>query len=677
MGRLDSNTLLRTALNDNDPFLYAHLVKFERPLVQTKEIANGRIRYETDATKYAYVTDAAYDITYNDGSTNLAGTANGAQVYRANKLSKVGSVSESSTIKISNMSIDLNAAAVGSSIESTFSIAQTLSAAIGQITITGASLKWVEGGFQEGDRIKFSSGNNSTKYFRIRAFLSSNTVEIDLLTLKDSSGNDLQITQELGFSSTISLESDEIVAILRDVKPTNFVNRSVFVYKAFLDSENPSILIGNPILLFKGIISNVSYKESDSKAIMTWGLKSHWGDFQQVRGRLTSDDFHRALKADPTSGKLVGNPEASIRPEYANDKGFAHSEMAVNMIGIYKDTELRYRMTKHGLLKRKTKMHEEEVEVEREVDLRFDLAAKYLPVVYGIRRLNGNLVFEDTSAGLNGAGEVFIAEALCEGPIHGIFNVYIEDASLICVDEPDSDVRAAVSPVPEDNAVDVFCVGRTDKGQVLDGSSVGGNSDLTYLLDNTSGLGWQEEPGTVERPFFDAAKFRRGGRKRSNEGSLSFSAGSTGVLHDDGFSIDAPTDIKVEFKAGKTDQEASSILMTQAHGDGFKIQKDFWGASLSGDYWSENHQLLDTAYTVTKNALTAEQTTVADLEYVVKGKIIDCYNYDGSYHHDRDPSNAYGTESTTHFLLGQTVDIKKSSDNSVLADDVVITELND
>ena len=76
MGRLDSNTLLRTALNDNDPFLYAHLVKFERPLVQTKEIANGRIRYETDATKYAYVTDAAYDITYNDGSTNLAGTAN-------------------------------------------------------------------------------------------------------------------------------------------------------------------------------------------------------------------------------------------------------------------------------------------------------------------------------------------------------------------------------------------------------------------------------------------------------------------------------------------------------------------------------------------------------------------------------------------------------------------------
>ena len=133
-------------------------------------------------------------------------------------------------------------------------------------------------------------------------------------------------------------------------------------------------------------------------------------------------------------------------------------------------------------------MHEEEVEVEREVDLRFDLAAKYLPVVYGIRRLNGNLVFADTSAGLNGAGEVFIAEALCEGPIHGIFNVYIEDASLICVDEPDSDVRAAVSPVPEDYAVDVFCVGRTDKGQVLDGSSVGGNSDLTYLLDNTSGL---------------------------------------------------------------------------------------------------------------------------------------------------------------------------------------------
>ena len=146
MGRLDSTTdliALQTALDENDPFLYAHLVKFERPLVQTKELANGRIRYETDATKYAYITDAAYDISYNDGSTNLAGTANGAQVYRANKLSKVGSVSESSTIKISNMSIDLNASAVGSSIESTFSISQTLSTVIGQIQITGATTKWV------------------------------------------------------------------------------------------------------------------------------------------------------------------------------------------------------------------------------------------------------------------------------------------------------------------------------------------------------------------------------------------------------------------------------------------------------------------------------------------------------------------------------------------------------
>ena len=31
MGRLDNNTTLLTQLQNNTPFVYAHLVKFERP----------------------------------------------------------------------------------------------------------------------------------------------------------------------------------------------------------------------------------------------------------------------------------------------------------------------------------------------------------------------------------------------------------------------------------------------------------------------------------------------------------------------------------------------------------------------------------------------------------------------------------------------------------------------
>ena len=417
MGRLDTNATLQAALNNNDPFLYAHLVKFERPLAQLIDLPNGDIRYETDATRYAYITDAAYDINFDDGSTNLAGTSNGSQTYRANKLTKVSSIQEASTTKVSSLSLVLNAAGVDASITGTFSIAQSLSSIIREITITSGG-KWVDNGFQEGDRIKFSSGNNSTKYFRIRTIKTSTTAQIELLTLKDASGTDLTITGEIGFPATLSMESDEIVALLRDTVPTSFVNRKVSIYKVFLDPDNPSIFIGNPLILFKGAITTASYKEDSKAATATWGIKNHWGDFQQVRGRLTSDDFHRALKPN-SLGQLVGNPEATIRPEYAKDKGFVHAEQSINIIGTYMTQET------HHVWKRKKgikgwfgrgKNVEITKDVERETDLRFDLEARYLPVIYGVRRLNGNLVFADTAS--NDSGEVFIAEALCEGPIH-------------------------------------------------------------------------------------------------------------------------------------------------------------------------------------------------------------------------------------------------------------------
>ena len=192
MGRLDTNATLQAALNNNDPFLYAHLVKFERPLAQLIDLPNGDIRYETDATRYAYITDAAYDINFDDGSTNLAGTSNGSQTYRANKLTKVSSIQEASTTKVSCLSLVLNASGVDASITGTFSIAQSLSTVIGEITITSGG-KWVDNGFQEGDRIKFSSGNNSTKYFRIRTIKTSTTAQIELLTLKDASGNAIDV----------------------------------------------------------------------------------------------------------------------------------------------------------------------------------------------------------------------------------------------------------------------------------------------------------------------------------------------------------------------------------------------------------------------------------------------------------------------------------------------------
>ena len=83
------------------------------------------------------------------------------------------------------------------------------------------------------------------------------------------------------------------------------------------------------------------------------------------------------------------------------------------------------------------------VDVERSVDLRFDLSAKYLPTVYGVRRIKANPVFADIGAAAAESDTVWTVDALCEGPIQSVMNVYIEDESLVCVDQADKTARAS------------------------------------------------------------------------------------------------------------------------------------------------------------------------------------------------------------------------------------------
>ena len=164
-------------------------------------------------------------------------------------------------------------------------------------------------------------------------------------------------------------------------------------------------------------------------------------------------------------------------------------------------------------------------DVERETDLRFDLEARYLPVIYGVRRLNGTLVFADTAS--DNAGEVFLAEALCEGPIHGIYNIYVEDNSIICVDKPDSDVRAGGSA-----AVDVVCIGRTDKGEVMSGGPIAHASNmLSYIYDNDdSNSLWWNDYGSSSH--MDSNTYYNNYRKTADYNSIPFNAGSIGMVHD-------------------------------------------------------------------------------------------------------------------------------------------------
>ena len=90
---------LKTSLVNEDPFLYAHLIKFERA------IGTDGSRPSKNGRDYVYLTDASRDIAFDDGSTNVAGVANGVQTYRANRVASVGTISETTEAKASSLSL--------------------------------------------------------------------------------------------------------------------------------------------------------------------------------------------------------------------------------------------------------------------------------------------------------------------------------------------------------------------------------------------------------------------------------------------------------------------------------------------------------------------------------------------------------------------------------------------
>ncbi|MGL5154161.1 MAG: hypothetical protein ACRC9H_04400 [Aeromonas veronii] len=77
--------------------------------------------------------------------------------------------------------------------------------------------------------------------------------------------------------------------------------------------------------------------------------------------------------------------------------------------------------------------------VEKTVDLSFNLAAKYLPVVYGTQFVGGIPIFADTDK--NNPNTVWVVYAVCEGEIEGFLDIHIDDKPLICIDDKDDEGR--------------------------------------------------------------------------------------------------------------------------------------------------------------------------------------------------------------------------------------------
>ena len=440
----------------------------------------------------------------------------------------------------------------------------------------------------------------------------------------------------------------------------SFVNRKVDVFKVFLNPDTGAI-IGDAILTFRGFITSTNIQETPTSSKVQWNMTSHWGDFSEVSGRISSDEIHRALDSNGKPQKLL-----AIKPQYASDLGFLHSEMSLNTIATYQTSETRYRnKTKRrggvaGLLGgKKSYVEEYQEEVDHDVDLSVYLQGKYLPVVYGVMRVPGIPIFADTLK--NDPNSIYVAYGLSEGEIQGIYNLYIDSNSLLCVDAQDATARTG------SDATALTCYGRMDRGGTLSGTNINSSGTLSFedwldvegLTNQYENAYSDEGEESYENMYDDYVAINE-----SNIPQASVTDDLEGLGHEESASISSPHDMDFTFYAGRPFQKTSNILATLAAGDSFKRQDSYYTGLER--YWSPDHTLLDTAYAVAKFKIDADSTNVPEVEYVVKGKALQCFNYDGTFISDpvyqAATQSAYGGEAdnAVNFKEGDIISVETS-----------------
>ena len=597
-------------------FSYAHLIKFERPILSDQEL-------NVSDREYAYITDASVDLYFNDPRVDSS-PENLAVKYKANRVIEVPAIVEYSEARATSIDLKLDANAIGANLADT-------------CIITGSGTAWelnfqtisvYDKGFVEGDKISLAVDGN-TYELEILGFPEDNKMNV--------SGELIEITDTV----FIELESEELVSILMDKSApeyASFINREVQIYKVFFDEDN--VRIGTPYYLYKGIIQDVNLEDTESSITLNWTLNSHWGDFAEVRGRITSDEFHRALDE-----RGIPQPKSAIRTDYAYDKGFIHADTAINIEANYTvQVEKQDIKAKKGFfgIGAKVKVKKYFVDEIRQTELDFNLQGKTLDVVYGVRPVEGSPIFADTDR--NNSNKVYVAYSLCEGEVGGIYDLLVQDQTLICSNEADFDVRSSQTP---ENTIDVVCYGRADRGDVLEGVRSTNTTVNDFFGTNYINY-WNEQSLSLLTNYegFDRPV------------GTSASPSSVGVRHENSITLDTPIDMVVSFYAGRSNQKAAPNLVDIAINNNFKIQSDYWDNPNGQEYWGPNHRLLDTAYLVVEYTISESETTIPNMKAILKGKFIQCYNYDNSYQHY---SKAAG-EDSNNFNEGDYVDLYDGDD---------------
>lgn len=348
--------------------------------------------------------------------------------------------------------------------------------------------------------------------------------------------------------------------------------KKVTIHQAYIDRTGQIVPImdGNkPFIWFKGLIQGGSIQdkreESLGESSITWTCTNDFYDFERVSGRFTNDASHRQLITN-NQGVLVPSGAAK-RPEYSNDLGFFHADKSTQILAKYQQQEKRYKVksSKKGGLSgliggKNIDLVEYYETVERSVDLSFNLAAKYLPVVYGTQFVGGIPIFADTDK--NNPNNVWVVYQVCEGEIEGFLDIHIDDKPLICIDDNDDEGRV--------------CFGR---------KRVNGDT-MNVLAVDSSG---NPVPGASGPSVH----------------------GQSYILKDD--------DSEIQFWVyhGLKNQTASSVLVNKAQNQEFYLQSL---DNIGPEYWDQNFMLLDTQYVVMKVSITEQRNNIPDVMFEVKGR---------------------------------------------------------
>ena len=195
--------------------------------------------------------------------------------------------------------------------------------------------------------------------------------------------------------------------------------------------------------------------------------------------------------------------------------------------------------------------------VQRQVDLAFNLSAKYLPVIYGVQKTKSIPIFADTHR--DSSALVYTANAICEGPIGGILDLHIDDTPLICTDEQDQNRREPQgSTIPE--GVDAICYGRADQGDCLQGFKPAAAAASVSLWDWSSQLSGTE----AGEELFSSTNIINTETEPADDDMLDYLftsvQSSVGWTDNETFTLDLPIKARFKLHTGTKNQSADPML---------------------------------------------------------------------------------------------------------------------